>query len=174
MKRKSTWVAALFLGLPMGLRADPIAPFGPLDMSASRGIWGSLFLEVLVVLFLIRHCRLRPVVFCALWFLINLFTFYVLLPGAFIFSSLLLSAVLPESKLSESWYYLGAEVTVFLVEALILYGYSRVNQFRTAVGKPVSLRLALAASLAGNLTSVGAYYLLGVYAPSSEYIIPHH
>jgi hypothetical protein len=138
------------------LRADPVG-VSPYDRSEMPFAWIALFLEVLVVTYGIRSCRLRPVRFIPVWFAVNLLTFYELLPlSVRVFHSL------TRFDHGAGPYYAG-ELVVFVVEAALLIVVSRWSYVRKPESKTVSIPTAMAASFAGNFTSIFAYAVLSSF-----------
>ncbi|HWI58015.1 MAG TPA: hypothetical protein VNZ22_12370 [Bacillota bacterium] len=132
------YLIALLLFAAGPAHSDPISV--P-SLPPQPAVLGALLLEVLVVAAILRSFKLRGARFIAGWYAVNLFTFYILLQGVLLLSN---SAAL-------------AEVVVFAAEAIALFGVSRVAFFKKSVSRPVPFGWALAASLAGNLTSRCAF-----------------
>jgi hypothetical protein len=143
MKLKPQLVAVLLIFAPTVLHADPIAD-SPFDVQEIPRIWGALLLEVLVVAYFLRRTHLRTVRFMAVWFAVNLLTFYVLLP----------------ISIKAGWSVMAGEFVVFVFEAAMLVVVSRWGFLRTAESKTVSILMAIAISFVGNATSIVAYGVL--------------
>lgn len=152
MKRKPQLLAGLLLFAPTVLRADPIS-VSPLDPQEMPRIWGALFLEVLLVMFILRPYHLRPGRFLLVWFTVNLFTFYELLPMAVKAGTVLFHGM------DSRWPVVAGEFIVFAFEAALLLGVSRWSYVRYAESTTLPIPIAVAASFWGNLTSILAYFI---------------
>lgn len=144
--------------LPAILRADPIAiqPFG----TERPGLMLlALALEVAVVIFIVRGCKLYWAPFFVIWLLFNVVTCFVLLPMV----QMLLSAATKRPPTD----VLVPEITVFLVEWLFLLGVANgMPRLQRPESQPLTVRRAMLASLLGNLTSFFAYVVLTGHSPA--------
>jgi len=156
MKQKLPLLTTLLIFVPTMLRADPVG-VSPYDRSEMPFVWIALFLEVLVVTYGIRSCRLRPARFILVWFVVNLLTFYELLP-------LSVRVFRPLIDINHgAGPYIAGELVVFVVEAAMLIVISRWTFMRKPESKTVSIPTAMAASFVGNFTSIFAYAVLSSF-----------
>jgi hypothetical protein len=123
----------LFVG--MSAQADPI---NVASLPPRPEVLSALLIEVLVVALVVWRFRLRMARFLVAWYAVNLLTFYVLLQALVVmFDSFIIG-----------------ELAVFAVEAAALLGLSRLSFFKSVDSKPIPFGWAIAASVAGNLSSI--------------------
>jgi len=138
----------------------PRVAFGNPVAATSRppdaALLGAVLVEVSIVSALLWRCRFRMLLFVPCWYIINLVSFYVLVPG---FENLNYVLHLYD-KVNFLVTLVAMELFVVVVEAAVLYAVSRSPIVLKADSKVLSWRLALLASLLGNVGSVVAYPLL--------------
>ena len=136
--RRALYFIVPMLFVTFSAHADPIniASFPP-----RPEILCALLVEVLVVAAVIWRFRLRTVRFLIAWYAVNLLTFYLLLQW--------LIAVQDSFIIGES--------VVFALEAVALFGLSKLSFFRSVGSKPLPFAWAVAASVAGNVSSILAF-----------------
>ena len=138
-----SYMFLLLLFITASAHANPIGPGGfPHHVTVNRTPEAysltALFIEVLIVTFMIRKCRLQKTRFILTWFAVNILTCYVLLVGV----SMFFNSV-----------FLG-ECAVFITEAVALYWVSRWSFLQKENSVPVTVKRAIAASIVGNLSSL--------------------
>jgi uncharacterized membrane protein len=102
----------------------------------------SLLVEVIIVAAVLWRFRFRAVRFLIAWYAVNLFTFYFLLQRLM--------------QVQDS--FIIGELVVFAVEAVALFGLSKLPFFRSMNAKPMPFGWAVAASVVGNVSSILAFW----------------
>jgi hypothetical protein len=141
------------LVFPSVASANPVSPY---DVPPDAALLGSFAIEVAIIVAFVWRSRLKHLLFAPAWYLLNLLSFYILVPGYYNLSRVfhvyeVVSAVV---------IVLGMEAFVVLVEASALYGFARLHAFRTPESTGVSWRRALLASFVANIGSAVGYFLL--------------
>jgi len=134
MKKIVGVIFLLLLGAG-AIRADPI---DVATLPPRPEILLALIAEVLAVTAIVGWARVRLGRFMAVWYAVNLLTFYLLLPAVGQLTSNLLVG----------------ELAVVAVEAVALYAVTRIGAFRSPATPSVSWIRVIVASVAGNLTSI--------------------
>ena len=131
-------------------------PVGPTDLPPDAALLGAVLVEVSIISAVLWRCHLRMLVFAPCWYVITLISFYVLLPG---FTNLNYVLHLYD-KVDKVVTIIAMELFVIVVETVVLYAVSRSPIVLKADSKLVSWRLALLASLLGNVGSALVYPLV--------------
>jgi hypothetical protein len=152
MRRLLPFFVAMLL-LPRAAFGNPVAPT---SLPPDAALMSAVLVEVSIVSAFLWRCHLRMPLFVPCWYIINLVSFYVLLPG---FENLNYVLHLYD-KVNPLVTLVAMEVFVVVVEAALLYAVGRSPIVLKADSKVLSWRLALLASLLGNVGSTVAYPLL--------------
>jgi hypothetical protein len=131
----------------------------PIDISSlppHPTVLCSLLAEVLVVAALVWSLHLKMLLFFLFWYVVNLFSFFLLLQGFFFMAGLAYPSA------SSGGVIVAAEVLVISAEAAALYGLTRLPLLQKADSKAISWQWAFFASVLGNITSIVTFPIWAV------------